>query len=68
MGRIRVGKPDVQPDTPGHVCGVRQGNEGPCRRQRGCHKDGTADSRRATGVRWRKHNAILESMPNVPPG
>jgi len=68
MGRIRTGKPDVRPDTPGHVCGLRQGNSGPFDRQPGFHKDGTADSRRATGIHWKKHNAILKIMPNIPPG
>ncbi|MEU6407100.1 hypothetical protein [Streptomyces sp. NPDC046985] len=68
MGSIRVGKPAVKPDTPTHVAGLHQGNEGPCERQRGHHEDGTADARRSTGVDCKKHDAILDSMPNIPPG
>jgi hypothetical protein len=68
MGRIRVGDPDVRPDTPGHVRGLHQGNEGSYDGQPGHHEDGTADARRSTGIHWKKHNAILKSMPNLPPG
>ncbi|MEV5327264.1 hypothetical protein ACFMQL_13020 [Nonomuraea fastidiosa] len=68
MARIRVGEPDVQPDTPSHVKGVRQGNAtGNYRRQRGHRKDGTADARRSTGVRPRKENPIVSGMPNLSP-
>ncbi|GAA0896151.1 hypothetical protein [Pseudonocardia zijingensis] len=66
MGRIRVGKPDVRPDTPSHVEGTNQGNAGG--RQPGHHEDGTADARRSTGIHWKKHNAILDVMPNISPG
>ncbi|GHF71801.1 hypothetical protein GCM10010218_61290 [Streptomyces mashuensis] len=68
MGTIRVGRPDVKPDTPGHVKGMHQGNKGRTYRQPGHHKDGTADSRRSTGIHWKKHNAIMKIMPNLPPG
>ena len=68
MGSIRVGKPDVRHDTPTHVPGMHQGNEGPYDKQRGHHRDGTADARRSTGIRPRIHNAILKIMPNLPPG
>ncbi|GHD93451.1 hypothetical protein [Streptomyces naganishii] len=68
MGRIRVGKPDVKPDTPKHVPGLHEGNSGPYERQPGHHKDGTADARRSTGIHWRKHNAMMKIMPNLPPG
>ena len=67
MSEIRVGKPDVKPDTPSHTKGVRQGNS-PRKKQAGHHGDGTADARRATGVRPKHHNAILPIMPNLPPG
>jgi hypothetical protein len=67
MGRIRVGKADVRPDTPTHVAGIHQGNAGHGK-QPGHHEDGTADARRSTGVHWKKHNAILEIMPNISPG
>jgi hypothetical protein len=68
MGNIRVGKPDVKTDTPTTVFGIHRGNEGPFKRQPGLHKDGTADARRSTGIHWKKHNAIMEIMPNLPPG
>jgi hypothetical protein len=69
MGNIRVGKPDVRPDGPSHVKGVRQGNEPEgYRKQMGHREDGTADARRSTGIGPKKHNAILKTMPNLPPG
>lgn len=68
MGTIRIGKPQVRTDTPSTVRGIRQGNEGPYRRQPGHHGDGTADARRSTGIHWKKHNAIMKIMPNLPPG
>ncbi|MFF7725498.1 hypothetical protein [Streptomyces sp. NPDC008001] len=68
MGRIRVGKADVKPDAPAHVRGIHEGNKGPRTRQTGHHKDGTADARKSTGIHWKKHNAVAETMPNIPPG
>ncbi|MCF6521947.1 hypothetical protein [Streptomyces sp. JJ36] len=68
MGNIRIGKPDVKPDTPSHVEGIRQGNEGPREDMPGHHESGKADARRSTGVHWKRHNAIAEEMPNVSPG
>lgn len=68
MSRIRVGKGDVKPDTPSHVAGIHQGNHGPCEDQPGHHESGRADARRSTGIRWKKHDAITETMPNLPPG
>jgi hypothetical protein len=69
MGTIRVGEPDVRPDFPSHVTGVRQGNEkGAYDKQMGHHADGTADARRSTGLRPKEHDAILKTMPNLPPG
>lgn len=69
MGQIRVGRPDVAPDTTAHTKGVHQGNmKGAYEHQIGHHKDGTADARRSTGVQPRRHNAILPIMPNLPPG
>jgi hypothetical protein len=51
------------------VKGIREGNAKRAgTRQIGHHADGTADARRSTGIRPRKHNAILKSMPNLPPG
>lgn len=69
MAEIRVGKPDVAPDTPSHVRGVDQGNKkGAYKHEKGHHEDGTADARRSTGVRPKKRDPILPIMPNVPPG
>ncbi|EST37380.1 hypothetical protein N566_13370 [Streptomycetaceae bacterium MP113-05] len=68
MGRIRVGKPDTKPDTPSHVSGIHEGNEGRYESQPGHHPDGTADARRSTGVQWKKHDPVSETMPNLPPG
>ncbi|GLY83251.1 hypothetical protein [Actinoallomurus iriomotensis] len=69
MGQIRTGKPHTRPDAPAHVTGIREGNERRGHeRQIGHHDDGTADARRSTGIRPRKHNAILKIMPNLPPG
>lgn len=68
MGRIRVGKPQVKPDTPSHVKGINQGNRGPYSHQPGHHEDGTADARRSTGIHWKRHNAIMKIMPSISPG
>ncbi|MFR9673292.1 hypothetical protein [Streptomyces sp. TR06-5] len=68
MGRIRVGRSDVEPDTPSHVAGIHQGNEGPYEEQPGHHASGKADARRSTGIGGTKHDAIAETMPNLPPG
>ncbi|MFG1948184.1 hypothetical protein [Nonomuraea sp. NPDC048826] len=68
MAQIRVGRPDVAPDTPSHVKGVRQGNaKGSYSRQAGHHEDDTADARRSTGVRPGHEDPILPIMPNLPP-
>ena len=69
MGRIRVGKPQVKPDTPSHVSGIRQGNTPVSyKKQAGHYPDHKADARRSTGIRPKKHNPILDVMPNLPPG
>jgi hypothetical protein len=66
MSGIRVGKPHVKLDASAHTKGVREGNAH--HRQPGLHKDGTADARRSTGIRPGRHNAVLPTMPNLPPG
>ncbi|MET7289452.1 hypothetical protein [Streptomyces sp. NPDC005573] len=68
MGNIRVGRPQVKPDTPTHVCGTHEGNQGPYEAQPGHYEDGTADARRSTGISPHRHDALLEIMPNIPPG
>lgn len=68
MGSIRVGRPQARPDTTGHVRGMHQGNQGPYGDQKGHHEDGRADARRSTGIHWKRHDALLDVMPNIPPG
>lgn len=69
MGRIRVGKSRVRPDTPSHVPGVRQGNaEGAYLSQPGHHPDGSVDARRSTGIQPHRRDPIDPRMPNLPPG
>ena len=69
MAEIRVGKPDVAPDTTAHTPGVEEGNQtGHYEKQVGHHPDGTADARRSTGVNPKHHDAVLAIMPNLPPG
>jgi hypothetical protein len=69
MARIKLGKPDVRPDATAHTKGVPQGNApGAYAKQVGHHADGTADARRSTGVAPRRHDPILPTMPNLPPG
>ncbi|MEU2714346.1 hypothetical protein [Streptomyces sp. NPDC007205] len=68
MGRIKVGRAQVKPDTPRHVPGLHQGNKGPYKHQTGHHRDGTSDARRSTGIHWKRHDAIMKIMPNISPG
>ncbi|MFJ7071748.1 hypothetical protein [Streptomyces sp. NPDC098781] len=68
MGSIRVGRPQAKPDMTGHVAGMHQGNKGRYEDQTGHHKDGTADARRSTGIHWKRHDTLAESMPNISPG
>ncbi|MDI9833177.1 hypothetical protein [Streptomyces sp. KAU_LT] len=68
MGSIRVGRAQAKPDTPGHVSGMHQGNHGRYQDQTGHHKDGTSDARRSTGIHWKRHDALVDAMPNISPG
>jgi hypothetical protein len=69
MGRIKVGKPHVKLTAPTHVPGIHQGNgAGNYKHLKGHNEDGTADSRRSTGISPKKHDPILKAMPNLPPG
>ena len=69
MAKIKVGTPDVRPDTPSHTPGVHMGNAvGNYEKNVGLHPDGKADARRSTGVAPRRHDVILPIMPNLPPG
>lgn len=69
---VRVGKPDIKPDSPSHVRGVRQGNEpGSLEKEAGIHHihslKTVADSRRSTGISPEIHNPIDPRMPNLTP-
>ena len=57
MAEIRVGRTDVRPESPSHVRGIVRGNNK--RRQRGLHRDGTADARRSTGIRANVPNHVF---------
>jgi hypothetical protein len=65
---IRVGKPDVKPDKPAHVAGIRQGNSsGNYDKSKGHLPDGRSTAARSTGVRPKAHEPILPGMPNLSP-
>ncbi|SNT01308.1 hypothetical protein SAMN05443665_101435 [Actinomadura meyerae] len=65
---IRLGRPDVKPDTPSHTRGVREGNAtGNYERQPGHLADGTSTQRRSTGINAKHREPILDSMPNLSP-
>jgi len=68
MGTIRVGRPQAKPDMPSHIPGLHQGNQGPYQEQTGHHRDGSSDARRSTGIDWKRHDALVEGMPNISPG
>jgi hypothetical protein len=66
---LKVGKPQVKPDTPSHTKGVREGNtKGAYKKQKGHKQDGTSSAKRSTGVSPKKHEPILPIMPNLSPG
>jgi hypothetical protein len=64
---IRVGKPDVRPDAPSHVPGVKEGNHGDPAKQKGILPDGRATAERSTGINPEAANPIDQRMPNLPP-
>jgi hypothetical protein len=69
---IRVGKPDVKPDAPSHVKGVREGNQpGSTEKEPGINhvspSKAVADARRSTGVTPEDRNPIDPDMPNLTP-
>ena len=64
---LRVGKPDVDPDTPSHTRGTNQGNQGPNEKQAGHLPDGRVTAARSTGINIREHEPIDPRMPNLPP-
>lgn len=68
IDNVRVGKPDVRPDTPSHVRGVNEGNSrGNYLKNPGHLKDGRSTARRSTGINPEYHDPILPGMPNLSP-
>jgi hypothetical protein len=68
MSSIRVGKRDVDPSALGHTPGVHEGNaEGNYEKMEGHNRDGTATSRRSTGVNAKAAGPIDPRMPNLSP-
>ena len=68
MARIKIGKPQVKPDTPGHVEGVKEGNTPGNYEKSGGHlPDGRSTAARSTGINPGKHEPIDPRMPNLSP-
>ena len=66
---MRVGKPDVSPQTPSHVKGIKQGNsKGNYESQAGHKPDGRSTAERSTGINPKAREPIDPSMPNLSPG
>jgi len=65
---LKTGKPDVAPDAPSHVPGIRQGNSrGNYESQPGHNPDGTSTAERSTGINPQARNPIDPRMPNLSP-
>jgi hypothetical protein len=65
---MRLGKPDVRPDAPSHVRGIRQGNaSGNYDSQAGHKPDGRSTAERSTGINAKDREPIDPSMPNLSP-
>jgi hypothetical protein len=68
MSKLRIGKPDVAPDAPSHVPGIKQGNaRGNYERQPGHLPDGRSTAARSTGINPKLRDPIDPSMPNLSP-
>jgi hypothetical protein len=79
IANVRVGKPDVEPTTPSHVRGVREGNSiYPSERERELasfkagdaasrRQSAVAGARRSTGINDRAKNPIDPRMPKLSP-
>jgi hypothetical protein len=66
---MRLGKPDVKPDAPSHVKGIKQGNaRGNYDSQPGHKPDGRSTAERSTGINAKDREPIDPSMPNLSPG
>ncbi len=68
MANLKVGKPDVAPDAPSHVPGIKMGNtRGNYSKQAGHLPDGRVTARRSTGINPGGAEPIDPRMPNLPP-
>jgi hypothetical protein len=69
MANLKLGKPDVTPDAPSHVKGIKQGNSrGNYDAQPGHKPDGRSTAERSTGINPKARNPIDPRMPNLSPG
>lgn len=65
---LRLGTPDVKPDTSSHVPGLPMGNsKGHYDRQKGHRPGGKSTAERSTGIEAKRRNPILPGMPNLSP-
>lgn len=64
---LRVGTPDVKPDTPSHTRGNKEGNKGPTEKQPGHTADGRSTAARSTGIDVKAREPIDPRMPNLSP-
>lgn len=65
---VTAGRPDIRPDAPSHVPGIREGNApGAYARQAGHLPDGRATARRSTGINPKAENPVDPDMPSLSP-
>ena len=68
MAELSTGTPDVAPDAPSHVKGIKSGNSrGNYEKMAGLNADGTRTAESATGINAKARNPIDPRMPNLPP-
>jgi hypothetical protein len=65
---LKTGNPDVAPDAPSHVPGIKQGNSrGNYESQPAHNPDGTSTAERSTGINPHLRDPIDPRMPNLSP-
>lgn len=70
IANIQVGEAEVQPDTPSHISGIKEGNNPGEASQPGIYKKGMkayGTARRSTGINPKNRNPISDDMPNLSP-